>query len=168
MINLKNKNFLLNNLMSKISFINLIVIISIFFSDRYTKNLIINSQEIKDKIKFINDYVNLELMWNTGIGFGLLSLVVSWIYHSISLVIFIIIGILIYLVFISSIKDKILISFIIGGGLGNLYDRISYYAVPDFIDIHYKNFHWFTFNLADIFISIGIIAILLKDLISKK
>ena len=107
-------------------------------------------------------------MWNTGIGFGLLSLDVSWIYHSISLVIFIIIGILIYLVFISSIKDKILISFIIGGGLGNLYDRISYYAVPDFIDIHYKNFHWFTFNLADIFISIGIIAILLKDLISKK
>ena len=168
MINLKNKNFLLNNLMSKISFINLIVIISIFFSDRYTKNLIINSQEIKDKIKFINDYVNLELMRNTGIGFGLLSLDVSWIYHSISLVIFIIIGILIYLVFISSIKDKILISFIIGGSLGNLYDRISYYAVPDFIDIHYKNFHWFTFNLADIFISIGIIAILLKDLISKK
>ena len=56
---------------------------------------------------------------------------------------------------------------ILAGALGNFYDRIVYSAVPDFIDIHYENFHWFTFNLADIFISIGIIMIIIKDLFFK-
>ena len=75
---------------------------------------------------------------------------------------------LIYLIIKSKNIDKILFSLILGGAIGNFYDRLVYFAVPDFIDIHYNNFHWFTFNIADIFISIGIIMIILKDLLFKK
>ena len=74
---------------------------------------------------------------------------------------------LIYLIIKSKTIDKILFSLILGGAIGNVYDRITYFAVPDFIDIHYKNFHWFTFNVADIFITIGILMILTKDLFFK-
>lgn len=75
---------------------------------------------------------------------------------------------LIYLTVKSKNIDKILFSLILGGAIGNFYDRLVYFAVPDFIDIHYNNFHWFTFNIADIFISIGIIMIVLKDFLFKK
>ena len=75
---------------------------------------------------------------------------------------------LIYLIVKSKTSDKILFSMILGGAMGNVYDRLTYFAVPDFIDIHYKNFHWFTFNIADIFISLGIILIILNDLLIKK
>ena len=75
---------------------------------------------------------------------------------------------LIYLIVKSKNIDKILFSLILGGAIGNFYDRLVYFAVPDFIDIHYNNFHWFTFNIADIFISIGIIMIVLKDFLFKK
>ena len=75
---------------------------------------------------------------------------------------------LIYLIAKSKTSDKILFSMILGGASGNVYDRLTYFAVPDFIDIHYKNFHWFTFNIADIFITLGIILIILNDLLIKK
>ena len=75
---------------------------------------------------------------------------------------------LIYLVLKAKFLEKILFSLIIGGAIGNFYDRVVYFAVPDFIDMHYKNFHWFTFNIADIFITLGIITIILKDLLEKK
>ena len=75
---------------------------------------------------------------------------------------------LIYLIVKSKTSDKILFSMILGGAMGNVYDRLTYFAVPDFIDIHYKNFHWFTFNIADIFITLGIILIILNDLLIKK
>ena len=67
----------------------------------------------------------------------------------------------------SNLFEKILYSVILGGALGNFYDRIVYFAVPDFIDIHYQRFHWFTFNIADIFISIGIVLLVVKDLFLK-
>ena len=120
-----------------------------------------------ENIYFLNDYINLDLVWNTGIGFGLLSSNSNLIYNLTSLLIVIVIIFLIYFLIGSDKYEKIIYSIIIGGALGNFYDRMLFKAVPDFIDLHYKNFHWFTFNLADIFITCGIIAFLLKGFYIK-
>ena len=135
--------------------------------DRYSKNLILNLLE-NEKYLFINNYLNLNLVFNTGIGFGLLSLNAGIYYNMLSVLIFLIILVLIYLMFKSKKSEKIFLSFIIGGAIGNLYDRIIYKAVPDFIDFHIKDFHWFTFNIADIFISLGIILMILNELIYNR
>lgn len=135
--------------------------------DRYSKNLILNFLE-NEKYLFINNYLNLNLVFNTGIGFGLFSLNAGIYYNLLSFLIFLIILVLIYLMFKSKTSEKIFLSFITGGAIGNLYDRIIYKAVPDFIDFHIKDFHWFTFNIADIFISLGIILMILNELIYNR
>ena len=145
----------------------MLLISIIFFLDRYSKNLILNLLE-NEKYLFINNYLNLNLVFNTGIGFGLLSLNYGIYYNMLTIFIFLIILILIYLMFKSKTSEKIFFSFIIGGAIGNLYDRIIYKAVPDFIDFHIKDFHWFTFNIADIFISLGIIFMIINELLYNK
>ncbi len=141
------------------------IISLVFFLDRYSKIEIINN--FNENNLYINDFLNFNLVWNTGIGFGFFSTNSSLIYNLITGIICFVIIFLIYLIIKSKKTDKILFSLILGGALGNVYDRLTYFAVPDFIDIHYKNFHWFTFNIADIFITIGIIVFILKDLILK-
>ena len=147
-----------------IYFLSLILVI--FFLDRYSKNIILNFLE-NEKYLFINNYLNLNLVFNTGIGFGLFSLNAGIYYNILSILIFLIILVLIYLMLKSKILEKTFFSLIIGGAIGNLYDRIIYKAVPDFIDFHIKEFHWFTFNVADIFISLGIIFMILNELMYK-
>ena len=162
MINLteiKNKIATKNNLYC------LIVILIIFFLDRYTKLLVLNN--FSENIFFLNDYINLDLVWNTGIGFGLFSSNSNLIYNLTSLLIIIVIICLIYFLIGSEKYEKIIYSIIVGGALGNFYDRILYKAVPDFIDLHYNNYHWFIFNFADLFITFGIIGYLLKDFFYK-
>jgi len=156
---IKNKIATKNNLYC------LFVILIIFFLDRYTKLFVLNN--FTENIYFLNDYINLDLIWNTGIGFGLFSSNSNLIYNLTSLLIVIVIIFLIYFLIGSDKYEKIIYSIIIGGALGNFYDRMLFKAVPDFIDLHYKNFHWFTFNLADIFITCGIIAFLLKGFYIK-
>ena len=146
---------------------SLLVVSFVFIFDRITKTTIIN-QQLNNQSIFINDYLNLELLWNTGIGFGLLSQSADIYYHLISLLIFTVIIFLIYLVIKANFVEKILFSLIVGGAMGNLYDRLIYFAVPDFIDFHIGDFHWFTFNIADIFITLGIILIIIRDLVIKK
>ena len=159
----KNTFLSLNN---KNNLICSLIVIFIFFLDRLSKIKIINHQVNNNQI-YINDYMNFELIWNNGIGFGLLSSNSSLIYNTISGIIGLIIIFIIYLMIKSKILDKILFSAVLGGALGNLYDRLTYFAVPDFIDIHYERFHWFTFNIADIFITIGILVFIMKDLFLK-
>lgn len=158
---LKNKIFIKNN------FFSLILVIIIFLIDRISKIKIIEHHTNGSNL-FINDYLNYILVWNTGIGFGLFSTEASIFYHVLTSIIFFIIIVLIYLILKSNLVDKIFFSLILGGALGNFYDRAIYFAVPDFIDIHYNDYHWFTFNIADIFISLGIILLLMKDLIIEK
>ena len=146
---------------------NLILILLIFFLDRFSKIKIIKSQSNLNNL-FINDYLNFDLVWNTGIGFGLFNLEANIFYHLVSLFIFLVILILLIFAFRGNVYEKFLYSMIIGGALGNLYDRITYFAVPDFIDFHIDNYHWFTFNIADIFITIGVIFLISKDLILDK
>ncbi len=150
----------------KDNYIFFIIIFVIFFIDRLSKNKIINLLENQNYL-FINDYLNLNLVFNTGIGFGLFSLESGFLYHLISFLIFLIILVLLFLMIKSNSIEKFFFSLIIGGAVGNLYDRIIFKAVPDFIDFHYNDFHWFTFNAADIFISFGIIFMLINEIVFK-
>ena len=161
-------NELKNRILNKINILNLLIIVLIFVADRFSKIKIINYVLSNNKSIYVNDYLNLELVWNSGIGFGLLNLDAGIWYHFISLIIFLVILAIIYFMTQSINLDKIFFSLVLGGALGNLYDRALYFSVPDFIDIHFNDFHWFTFNIADIFISLGIILILLKEVFLKK
>ena len=158
------------DIMSKIIFLKenilmFFLIIFIFFLDRYSKTFILNN--LNENLVYINDFINFDLIWNTGIGFGLLSSSSTLIYNTISVIVGIIVIFLILISLKSDKFDKIAFSLIIGGALGNFYDRIFFKAVPDFIDIHYGNFHWFTFNIADIFITIGVICLIIKGFFIK-
>ena len=144
----------------KKNFYYFIFIFTIFAIDRISKFKIIN--KLSSNNFYINDYVNFNLIWNTGIGFGFFSSLTTYFYNLLTLIIGAIIIFLFYLILISEKnKDKLFYSMITGGALGNFYDRFAFNAVPDFIDIHYKNFHWFTFNIADIFISLGVILLII-------
>ena len=153
---------------NKFDIVSFIIIILTFGLDRLSKVYVINLIEKNQSELFINDFLNITLNWNRGIGFGLLSFDATITYHLISALILLIIAYLIYLMVISDNSGKIIMSLIIGGAIGNLYDRLTYFAVPDFIDFHFKDFHWFTFNVADIFISIGILAIVIKEFFFSK
>ncbi len=154
------------DLINKNNLVCLLIIIAIFSLDRVSKIKIIDYLLKEDRV-YINDFLNFDLIWNTGVGFGLLSSNSNIIYNSITLFIGFIILYLVFLIYKSKLLDKILFCVIIGGALGNFYDRLIYFAVPDFIDLHYQNFHWFTFNVADIFITIGILILLTKELFFK-
>ena len=147
----------------------IIIILAIFFFDRVTKIYLLNLQEDGTDIDFhITSFLNFYLIWNTGIGFGLASMEANIYYHVLTAIIVIInIGLIFFLVKSKS-PYAYFIALIIGGSLGNLFDRIYYYAVPDFIDLHLGNFHWFIFNVADIFITIGIIGLILIELLKKE
>ena len=147
----------------------IIIILAIFFFDRVTKIYLLNLQEDGTDIDFhITSFLNFYLIWNTGIGFGLASMEANIYYHVLTAIIVIInIGLIFFLVKSKS-PYAYFIALIIGGSLGNLFDRIYYYAVPDFIDLHLGNFHWFIFNVADIFITIGIIGLILIELLKNE
>ena len=159
----------IRKIFNKNNFFIAFFILVIFFVDRLTKIKVINLLLSNNESIYINDYLNLDLVWNTGIGFGLFNLEAGFLYHSISMLIFIVILVLIFLTIKSPLViDKFLYSMILGGALGNFYDRAIYFAVPDFIDIHFNDYHWFTFNFADIFISLGIMMIIFKELFFEK
>ena len=155
-----------NNLLKKENIINFIIILTVFSLDRISKFKVLN--DFSDKDYFINNFLNIDLIWNIGIGFGFLSTTSAIIYNLITVLI---LSIIVFL-FISMIKaeylDKIIYSTIIGGALGNFYDRVIFMAVPDFIDLHFNNFHWFVFNVADIFISLGIIVFIIRSYLLSK
>tara|TARA_B100001063_G_scaffold70377_1_gene64435 strand:+ start:501 stop:1001 length:501 start_codon:yes stop_codon:yes gene_type:complete len=142
-----------------------LIILIIFFIDRISKINVINN--FSENSYFINSFTNLDLIWNVGIGFGFLSTDSNLIYGLITLFIALVILMLIYVLILSNNLDKLIYSMIIGGAIGNFYDRLMFKAVPDFIDLHYNNFHWFTFNVADIFITVGIMIFILRSFFVK-
>ena len=147
----------------------IITVLAVFFFDRITKMYLIYLQETGIDVDFyIFSFLNFFLVWNPGIGFGLLSLESNIFYHILTLIILIInIGLLIFTI---KMQDNYgnFIALVLGGSMGNLFDRIYYYSVPDFIDFHLGNFHWFTFNIADIFITIGIFGLLTLEFLKKE
>ena len=153
----------------KIDIISIFLILIVFSIDRISKIYIIDLIKTQGGPIFIYDFLNFTLNWNTGIAFGLLSSTANVFYHLVSALILLIIIYLIYLMVTSDNFSKLILAFIVGGAVGNLFDRLTYFAVPDFIDFHINNYHWFTFNAADIFITIGIFLMIIKEFfISKK
>ena len=147
----------------------IIIILTLFFFDRLTKIYLINLQATGTDIDYyIFSFLNFYLIWNTGIGFGLASMESNMYYHILTAVIVLVnIGLIFFLVKSKGIYTYLL-ALIIGGSLGNLFDRLYYYAVPDFIDLHLGDYHWFIFNVADIFITVGIIGLILVELLKKE
>ena len=130
---------------------------------------VINLAEPNGQINLdVNSYLNLNLIWNEGIAFGMFSFDQKFYYHMLTILIFLIILVIFWLMFKSKGFEKFSYILIIGGSLGNIFDRIYYSAVPDFIDIYFNNFHWFIFNVADIFISVGIFCLISIEILNKK
>ena len=152
-------------LLKKENVIFFTLIFIIFILDRITKIHVI--KEFSDRNYFFNNYMNIDLIWNTGIGFGILSTESVLIYNIITTFIGLVLLVLCWILLDSDRVDKFIFSLIIGGAVGNFYDRLTLKAVPDFIDIHYNDFHWFTFNIADIFITLGIISFVCRNLFVK-
>ena len=158
---LANLKEIKNYFLKKENIYYFVLIIVIFLLDRYSKFIVINN--FSERTHYINKYINLDLIWNIGIGFGFLSTDSSIFYNLVTVTIGIVIIILLCVFAQSKKIDKFIYSIIIGGALGNFFDRLAYKAVPDFIDLHYNNFHWFTFNVADIFITIGILIFIIRS-----
>ena len=149
-------------------FINSSFILLIFLLDRISKIYVINlDKKLLESEIFSSKFLNIILVWNEGIAFGLLSFGEETFYNSITILIIIIIFIIYIMMIRSSGLKKYALIMILGGALGNLYDRIFFKAVPDFIDFHVQDFHWFIFNVADIFISMGIFFMILFELIDN-
>ena len=159
----------MNKLFFKKTFLYFGIILIIFLADRISKLYILSTLENLGIVDInINSYINLILVWNTGIGFGLFSFEQSAIYNLITMLIILINLFIVYLIIKSKDNSVYFFLIILGGSLGNLFDRLYYSAVPDFIDISYKGYHWFVFNVADIFISLGIICLIFAELLNYK
>ena len=149
-------------------YLETIIILIIFFLDRISKLFVIH----QDKLNFNSEiysskFLNIHLIWNEGIAFGLFSFNEDYLYNFLTFLIFIVIIFIIFMIRKSDPLRKYALLLVVGGALGNFCDRIIYKAVPDFIDFHVENFHWFIFNLADIFISVGVISMIILELIDK-
>jgi len=154
-----NKNF----------YINFFTIIIIFSLDRISKFYVISQNEKNfTPDLFTSKYLNISLIWNEGIAFGLLSFNESSFYNFLTILIAIIIVIIFFMILRNKGLKKYSLLMILGGALGNLYDRIFFKAVPDFIDFHIGNFHWFIFNVSDIFISLGVLFLIFLELIDNQ
>ena len=155
----------MNKINLKNFYLNLIIILLVFIFDRITKLNILKLAEVEASVDiYITSYLNLFLIWNKGIAFGLLSIDGSIIYNSITILIGLIIITILFMMLKNNNIQRYFLALIAGGALGNFYDRIVYTAVPDFIDLHFYGLHWFVFNVADIFITIGVFCLILVEL----
>ena len=157
------------NFINKKIIIYFLITLFIFTLDRISKIYVINIAETYGKVDiYLNQFINIILVWNTGIGFGLLSFEKQSIYNLITLIIVLVNFVILYLGVKASNFKGLIFFVILGGSLGNLFDRLYYSAVPDFIDLNYNDFHWFIFNVADIFISFGILCLIFVELFFNK
>ena len=155
--------------MVKTNLKNFIIIFCIFLVDRISKIFVVNKvYQLEQNQIFSSRFINIELIWNKGIAFGLFSFDEKNYYNYMSILIVIITIIVFFLMIRSKGKEKIGFSMIVGGSLGNLFDRLVYSSVPDFIDIHINNYHWFIFNVADIFITIGVMLLIYSEIYLKE
>jgi len=157
MINEKNKKIII--------YITLVLLVLAL--DRISKTIILNILDDVGRVDiYINSFFSLFLVWNKGIGFGLFSFDQNYIYNGITLFILTINLIIIYLIYKEKDPKTYFLAIILGGSCGNLFDRYYYSAVPDFIDLNYNGYHWFIFNVADIFITLGIICLILAEFVN--
>ena len=140
--------------LTKNNYFDLLIIFLIFVLDRISKLYVIYLNEKSlDSELFSSKYLNIQLMWNEGIAFGLFSFDKANLYNFLTIIISIVIVVILIMIFKNIGLKRYALVMILGGAIGNLYDRIFFRAVPDFIDFHIGQFHWFVFNIADIFIT---------------
>ena len=153
---------------TKKNFLNFFLILSIFLLDRISKLAIINLESIYGIRNYsLTPFLNFELIWNDGIAFGMLSFN-NEVYYNIITVVIVIVTLIVFVMMIKSAGiQKYGFMMVFGGSLGNIFDRLYYSSVPDFIDIHFYNFHWFIFNVADIFITLGVFCLIYVEIIKK-
>ena len=145
------------------------IVILIFLLDRISKFYILNLTEVNNSVDiYVTSFLNLHLIWNKGIAFGLISFSQSSIYNFITILIVVITFVILIIIIRSNDYRVYFFIFIFSGSLGNLFDRIYYSAVPDFIDFHLSDFHWFIFNVADIFISLGVLCLIFVEIFFNK
>ena len=155
-------------ILKKNYYFDILIFFLIFILDRFSKIYVIYLSEKNNYSQiFSSKFLDIHLIWNEGIAFGLLSFSETYFYNLISTIIAIIIFILFLMIIRSKGLKKLLLISILGGAIGNFYDRMVYKAVPDFIDFHINDFHWFIFNIADIFISIGVFFMILYEIIDN-
>ena len=155
--------------MTKSSLNNFFFIIFIFLLDRVSKIIVINLEKNEGISNYsLSSFLNIELIWNEGIAFGLLSFNEKYYYNSLTAIIILITLIVFFLMIKSSGYQKYGFLMVFGGSLGNIFDRLYYSSVPDFIDIHINNFHWFIFNVADIFITFGVFLLIYSEFFKKE
>ena len=156
-------------ILKNIIFLKSLIILIIFILDRVSKTYIINlfNETQFNEIHLIK-FININFIWNEGIAFGLLNFGNQLIYNLISSLIAIISLVILFLAFKNKNYSGYFFAMVFGGSIGNLYDRIKFSAVPDFIDLHYNNFHWFIFNIADIFITLGILCLIYDEVFLEK
>ena len=156
------------NKLSKNFITNLLLILSIFLIDRFSKIYVIHQDKnFSGSEIFSSKFLNISLIWNEGIAFGLFSFDDTKLYNILTILILIIIFVIVFMISKSIGLKKLALLMILGGALGNFFDRLVYKAVPDFLDFHIGNFHWFIFNVSDIFITIGIIFMIISEIIQK-
>tara|TARA_B100000795_G_scaffold172112_1_gene129783 strand:+ start:337 stop:831 length:495 start_codon:yes stop_codon:yes gene_type:complete len=156
----------MNKTKLKTFFLNLIILIIIFLIDRISKFYILKLAEVENSVDiYVTSYLNLFLIWNKGIAFGLFSMNESVTYNIITIMITLIVMVILFMMWKNDNIQRYFLALVAGGALGNLYDRIVYMAVPDFIDMHFYGFHWFVFNVADIFITVGVFCLILVELL---
>ena len=154
--------------LTKNFYINTIIVFLIFILDRFSKIYVVNLDKVNYSTElYKSKFLNINLIWNEGIAFGLLSFDQSNFYNLLSLLIAIIVLFIFFMIIKNNNIKKYPLLMIFAGAIGNLYDRIAYKAVPDFIDFHIEEFHWFIFNVADIFISLGVFCMILFELIDN-
>ena len=155
--------------MKRKNFFNIFFIFFIFLLDRISKFAFINLVKKHSISEYeITSFLSFNLIWNDGIAFGLFSLNDKFYYNAISVIIFFVILIILFFMFKAKGTEKFAFTMVLGGSLGNIFDRLLYSSVPDFIDLHFNNFNWFIFNVADIFISMGVILLIYLELFKKK
>ena len=155
-------------ILKKNYYFDILILFLIFILDRSSKIYVIYLSEKNNYSQiFSSKFLDIHLIWNEGIAFGLLSFSETYFYNLISTIIGIIILILFLMIIRSKGLKKLLLISILGGAIGNFYDRMVYKAVHDFIDFHINEFHWFIFNIADIFISIGVFFMILFEIIDN-
>jgi len=149
-------------------FLEIIIILVIFFLDRISKLYVIHQDKININSEiYSSKFLNVYLIWNEGIAFGLFSFNEVYLYNFLTFLIFMVIIFIIFMIRKSDQLRKYALLLVLGGALGNFFDRLIYKAVPDFIDFHVGNFHWFIFNVSDIFITIGILSMIIIECIDK-
>ena len=150
--------------MTRRNIFDFLIILTIFSLDRVSKIIIIDLNKSNELNNFsLTPFLNLDLVWNQGIAFGLFSFNEN-IYYNVLTSIIIIVTLVVFVLMLKSNRyQKYGFLMVFGGSLGNIFDRLYYSSVPDFIDLHINNFHWFIFNVADIFITLGVILLILTE-----